>query len=44
MRPLAELLKEIKAELVTLGISVAGLLPVQHEGCTYEGFNLKPNE
>ena len=40
---LAELVKEIKAELVALGISVAKLLPVTTEGCAFEGFDLKPS-
>lgn len=43
LRPLAELVKEMKAELVALGISVAKLLPVTKEGCAFEGFDLKPS-
>jgi len=34
--------KEIKAELVALGISVAKLLPVTKEGCAFEDFDIKP--
>lgn len=40
----ADLIDEIKAELLSLGISTANMLKVTQEGCTYKGFKIKPNE
>ena len=39
--PPASLVEEMKAELLSLGISVANMLDVSQEGCSYEGHDIK---
>jgi len=40
----AALVEEIKAELLSLGISPDNMLKVTQEGCSYEGYKIKPSE
>ena len=39
--PPASLVEEMKAELLSLGISVANMLDVSQEGCSYGGYDIK---